>query len=80
MTDHRERSHNPPATGVLRLVAYPLILLLFYVLSIGPAYTYFSGPMLPAVYRPLTLLEIHCRPLDICMTWYMEKVWNIGKW
>jgi hypothetical protein len=78
MTDKPE--HSPPSNGVQHLVVYPLILLLFYVLSIGPAYTYFSGPMLPTVYRPLTQLEMHCRPLDILITWYMEKVWNFSKW
>jgi hypothetical protein len=56
------------------------LLAVLYVLSIGPAYHFFSGPALPVVYQPLAQLEFHCRPFDRFMRWYMEDIWKCGIW
>jgi hypothetical protein len=73
-----EPRRSADAILLLSLLAFTLPVL--YVLSIGPAYRFFPGPWLPKVYRPLTQLESHCKPLDRFMTWYMEKVWQCGVW
>jgi hypothetical protein len=77
----RQPKDTTHTKGVSHLVAYFLIFLFLYVLSIGPAVkmersSILNGQIITAVYAPLGFLAEHCPPLQRFIDWYVYDVWR----
>ncbi len=58
----------------------PLLLLVIYPLSLGPALKLAELGIIPfrvlAIYEPLTSLCDHCPPVRHFFDWYVQDVWH----
>jgi hypothetical protein len=74
-----DRSDAASGKGVLRWFIVPVVLVLLYVLSIGPA-AWLNGRGLisepRALYSPVVSLGIYWTPFFTFLNWYVEGVWR----
>src|SRR3954467_14299434 len=82
----RARYGSPMSDGVcgmgkaiLRWVVLSTILLLLYVLSVGPASRMCEKGVLQEplkVYAPIIIASRHCRPVFRFLDWYVGQLWH----
>jgi hypothetical protein len=74
-------NEGPRARGTLKLVAYPFIFLVLYVLSIGPAARMGQANILPmpliiSAYKPLSIVCRHSNTAEKLLVCYLFEVWG----
>ena len=80
MADEKEKQSEGDARhggGVLRWVWIAGLILVLYVLSVGPAKRLMYGGILSesvysVLYLPIALLCVHCEPANKFFTWYLS--------
>jgi hypothetical protein len=74
MSDQPEESS--PTKAVFKLVAYPFIVLVLYVLSVGPAFKMQLPTTFLTVYTPLVFIEDHSELARTFFNWYLVDLWK----
>jgi hypothetical protein len=67
-------------SGVFRMFAVFLVVLVLYVGSTGPVARMCihrnAGGVIQILYLPLIVLSDRCRPLDRFLNWYVNDLWK----
>ncbi len=75
-------SHEEGRRGGLSVVLWVLVVIVIYVLSVGPAAKLHDEGVIPdsasVVYSPLIFLSEHSTAADAFFRWYVRDVWKAG--
>ena len=82
MSDEQPIQHPRKSSGILGVLYWVALVLVLYVLSIGPVARYYhkrnAPPAVETFYAPLAALSNNFPPAFIFFDWYF-KLWRVGR-